>query len=80
MQEVTEKPSLTLEGLFELTRCPSRPLNLSRVLLPKLQINMDTVRFAEQGAEVSKQCQIQLTQILIMRLLKMHFLKPILDC
>ena len=35
-----------LEGLFELTRCPSKALNLPRALLPELQRNKDTVRYA----------------------------------
>ena len=72
-------PSLTLEGLFELTRRPSRGLNSPRALLPELQRNKDTVRCASLGAEVPG--DRQLTQTLIVRLLKTHFLKtPILDC
>ena len=37
-------PSRTLEGLFELTRCPSRALDLPPALLTELQRNKDTVR------------------------------------
>ena len=40
----TSSPSQTLEGLFELTRRPSRALDLPCVLLPELQIYKDTVR------------------------------------
>ena len=43
-------PSRTLEGLFELTRRPSRALDSPRALLPGLQRNEDTVRCAVQGA------------------------------
>ena len=45
-------PSRTLEGLFELTRRPSRALDSPRVLLPELQRYKDTVRRAALGAEV----------------------------
>ena len=41
----------TLAGLFELKRCPSRALDLPRVLLPELLRNKDTVRCAAVGAE-----------------------------
>ena len=37
-------PSRTLEGLFELTRRPSRALDSPRALLPELQRYKDTVR------------------------------------
>ena len=37
-------PSRTLEGLFELTRPPSRALDSPRALLPELQRYKDTVR------------------------------------
>ena len=43
--------SWTLEGLFELTRRPSRALD-SPALLPELQRNKDTVRCAALGTEV----------------------------
>ena len=36
--------SPTLEGLFELTRRPSRALNSPRALLPELQRYKDTVK------------------------------------
>ena len=67
-------PSWTLEGLFELTRRPSRALDSPRALLPELQRNKDTVRCAALGAEVQGHHQEQLTQTLIVRLLKTHFL------
>ena len=67
-------PLRTLEGLFELTWRHSRALNLPRALLPKLQRYKDTVRCAALGAEVPGHRQQQLTQTLIVRLLKTHFL------
>ena len=73
-------PSRTLEGLFELTRRPSRALDSPRALLPELQRYKDTVRCAALGAEVPGHRQQQLTQTLIVRLLKTHFFTPILDC
>ena len=69
-------PSLTLEGLFELTRHPSRALKLSLALLPELQRYKDTVRCGALGAEVPGHCQQQLTQTLIVRLLKTHITDP----
>ena len=72
--------SRTLEGLFELTRRPSRALDSPRALLPELQRYKDTVRCAALGAEVPGHRQQQLTQTLIVRLLKTHFFTPILDC
>ena len=71
--------SRTLEGLFELTRRPSRALDSPRALLPELQRYKDTVRCAALGAEVPGHRQQQLTQTLIVRLLKTHFFTPILD-
>ena len=73
-------PSRTLEGLFELTRRPSRALDSPRALLPELQRYKDTVRCAALGAEVPGHRQEQLTQTLIVRLLKTHFFTPFLDC
>ena len=67
-------PSLTLEGLFELTRRPSRALALPRALLPELQRYKDTVRCAALGTEVPGHNQEQLTRSLIVRFLKTHFL------
>ena len=61
-------PSRTLEGLFELTRRPSRALDSPRALLPELQRYKDTVRCGALGAEVPGHCQQQLTQTLIVRL------------
>ena len=72
--------SPTLEGLFELTRRPSRALDSPRALLPELQRYKDTVRCAALGAEVPGHRQQQLTQTLIVGLLKTHFLTTILDC
>ena len=46
----------------------------------ELQRNKGTIRCAAQGAEVPGQCQKQLTQTLILRLLKSHFTKFFLDC
>ena len=66
--------SQTLVGLFELTWRPSRALDSPCALLPELLRYKDTVRFAALGAEVSGHCQQQLTQPLIVRLLKTHFL------
>ena len=68
-------PSRTLEGLFELSPlCPSRALDSPRALLPEPQRYKDTVKFAALGAEVPRQRQVQLTQTLIVRLLKTHLL------
>ena len=53
-------PSRTLERLFELTRRPSRALELPSALLPELQRNKDTVRCAALGAEVPRHHQEQL--------------------
>ena len=50
-----------------------------RALLPELQRYKDTVRCAALGAEVPGHRQQQLTQTLIVRLLKMHFFTSILD-
>ena len=72
-------PSRTLEGLFELTRRPSQALDSPRALLPELQRYKDTVRCAALSAEVPGHRQQQLTQTLIVRLLKMHFFTPIRD-
>ena len=64
--------SQTLEGLFELTRRPSRALDSPRALLPELQRYKDTVRCAMLGVKVSGHRQQQLTQTLIVPLLKTH--------
>ena len=58
------------KGFFELTRRPSWALDSPRALLPELQRYKDTVRCGELGAEVQGQRQQQLTQTLIVRLLK----------
>ena len=76
-------PSLGLgpsEGLFELTRRPSRALDSPRMLVLELQRYKDTVRCAALGAEVPGHRLKQMTQTLIVRLLKTHFLTPIVDC
>ena len=64
-------PSQNLEGLFELTQRPST-LDSPRSLLPELQRNKDTIRWATLGEEVPRQRQEQLLQTLILRLLKTH--------
>ena len=51
----------------------SSALNLPRPLLPELQRYKDTVRCAELGAEVPGHRQQQLTQTLMVLLLKTHF-------
>ena len=71
-------PSRTFEGLFELTRGPSRALDSPRALLPELQRYKDTVRCAALGTEVPGHRQQQLTQTLVVHLLKMHFFTSIL--
>ena len=63
-------PSRTLEGLFELTRRPSRALDSPRALLPELQRYKDTVRCGTLGAEVPGHREELLKQTLIVRLLK----------
>ena len=45
-------PSQTFGGLFDLTRRPSRALDLPCALLPELQINKDTVRCTALIAEI----------------------------
>ena len=69
-----------LKGFFELTWRPNQALNSPRALLPELQRYKDTVRCAALGVEVPGDSQQQLTQTLIVRLLKTHFFTPILDC
>ena len=54
-------------------------LNSPHALLPALQRHKDTVRCAALVVEVPGHRQQQLTQTLIMRLLKTHFFTPILD-
>ena len=73
-------PSRTLEGLFELTRRPSRALDSPCALPPELQRYKDTVRSAALGAEVPGHRHQQLTQTSIVRLLKTHLSILILDC
>ena len=58
---------------------PSRTLDLPRALLPELKRYKDTVRCGELGAEAPGHRQQQLTQTLIVRLLKTHFFTSILD-
>ena len=48
-------------------------------MLPELQRYKDTVRSAALGAEVPGHRQQQLTQTVIVRLLKTHLFTPILD-
>ena len=63
-----------LKGFFELTRRSSRALDSPPALLLELQRYKDTVRCAVVGAEVPGHQQKHLTQTLILRLLKIHFL------
>ena len=65
--------SWALEELLEQTRRSSRALNLSADVASELQRYKDTVRCAALGAEVPGHRQQQLTQTLIVRLLKTHF-------
>ena len=55
-------------------------LDLPRALLPELQRYNVTVGCAAIGAVVPGHRQQQLTQTLIVRLLKTHFFTLILDC
>ena len=64
--------SLTLEGLFELKRRPSRALDWPRSLLPELQSHKDTMRCAALVAEVPGHRPEKLSQTLIVGLLEMH--------
>ena len=73
LQETLWSQFWTLEGLFQLTWCRSRSLNL----LLCFQIFRDTVGCDELGAEASWDRQKQLTQTMI-AILKAYFL--ILDC
>ena len=66
-------PSRTLEGLIELTRHPTRALNLAAYVASELRGYKDTVRCAVLGAEVPDHRQVQLTQTLIVLVLKTHF-------
>ena len=72
-------PSRSLEGLFELTRRPSRALDSPGALLPELQRYKDTVRSAVLGAKVPGERHGQLMQTLTVRLLKIHFLTLIIE-
>ena len=60
----------TLEGIFELTRRPSRALHLPRVLLLELQRNNYTVRCVALGVEVPGDHHEQLAKTSIVHLLK----------
>ena len=57
-------PSRTLEGFFELTRCPSRALDSPRLLL--LDLQRIKVRCAALGAEVPENHPEQLMQTMIL--------------
>ena len=65
--------SRTLEGLLELTQCPSRASDLPYVLLRELQRSKDTVRCVTLCAKAPRHCQEQLIHTLIVRLFKTHF-------
>ena len=71
--------SRTLEGLFELTRRPSRALILDAYVVSELQRYKDTVWCGALGAEVPGHHQQQLTQTSNVRLLKTHFFTSILE-
>ena len=62
-----------LKGLFELTRRPSRALNLDAYVASELQRYKDTIRCDWLGAKVPGHCEEQLTQTLIVCLLKTDF-------
>ena len=57
---------------YSLPFLPATPSSPSHALLPELQRYKDTVRCAALGAEVPGHRQEQLTQTLIVRLLKTH--------
>ena len=65
-------PCLSL-GPFKGTVSAQQVLDSPRALLPELQRYKATVRCAALGAEVPGHRQQQLTQTLIVRLLKTHF-------
>ena len=71
--------SQTFEGLFEVTRCSSRALDSPCVLLLELKRSRDSVKGAVLDAEVPGLRHKQLTQTLIVRLLKTHFCTLVLD-
>ena len=71
-------PSPNHEGLFQLTRCPSRAIDSHGVLLPELQRKNNTFRCATLGAKVLKHRQ-QLTQTLIVQMSKTHSLTVTLN-
>ena len=56
-------PSLCLRPLKSFLSCPSRALDLPHALLPDLQFNKDTVRYASLGGEVPGQEQLSQTLI-----------------
>ena len=70
--------SVVVDGVLG-RKSPSRALDSPRVLLPELQRYKDTVSSAPPGAEVPGHRQQQLTQTLIVRLLKTHFFTSVLD-
>ena len=69
----------SLPFLPETPSSLSRTLDSPRALLPELQRYKDTVGCAALGAEVPGHRHPQLTQTLIVRLLKTHFCTSILD-
>ena len=66
--------SQTLKGPSEQTPRPSRALDSPHALLPELQTNKNTLRCAALGEKVPGHRQEQLSQTLIGRFQKMHFL------
>ena len=70
----------TFPSQQEMMNIAGLALNSPRALRPELQRYKDTVRCVALGAEVPGHRQQQLTQTLIVRLLKTHLFTPILDC
>ena len=74
--------SRTLEGLFELTLCPSRALDSPRALLLEQQRDRDTARCLRTSSGLSKvpgHHQEKRTQTLIVHLFKTHLFSLVLD-
>ena len=78
LPETTFSPSQTLEGIFEMTRRPSMAFDWPPALLPELQRYNDTVRCDALVAEGPRHRHKQLTQTLIVHLMKTLFFTLIL--
>ena len=63
-------PSRTLAGLFEMTQHSSRALDSPDELLPELQRSKDAIKSFTPGSQ--DVCHEQMTQTLIVSLLKTH--------